>query len=61
MIAKAELKFIRIAPTKIRQVIDLIRDKGALEAEALLANLNNMNWKKFESMIIYIHKIILRQ
>lgn len=40
MIAKAECKFLRISPTKVRQVIDLIRGKDAGEALAILANLN---------------------
>jgi large subunit ribosomal protein L22 len=40
MIAKAEAKFLRISPTKVRQVIDLIRHKDAREAQDLLLNLN---------------------
>lgn len=40
MIAKAEGKFLRISPTKVRQVIDLIRHKDVLVAQALLTNLN---------------------
>jgi large subunit ribosomal protein L22 len=40
MIAKAELKFIRISPTKMAQVIDLIRRKDALEATAILFHIN---------------------
>lgn len=40
MIAKAEVKFLRITPTKVRQVMDLIRNKDAKEAEAILLNLN---------------------
>ncbi len=40
MIAKAEGKFLRITPPKVRQVIDLIRHKDVSEAEALLINLN---------------------
>lgn len=40
MIAKAELKFIRISPTKIGQVMDLIRKKDAQEAEAILLHIN---------------------
>jgi large subunit ribosomal protein L22 len=40
MMAKAELKYIRISPTKMRQVIDLIRGKSALQAEAILFNIN---------------------
>ena len=40
MIVKAECKHIRIAPPKVRLVIDLIRGKGVIEAEAILLNLN---------------------
>ncbi|MFH1247791.1 MAG: 50S ribosomal protein L22 [Candidatus Omnitrophota bacterium] len=40
MIVKAENKFIRIAPPKVRQVIDLIRNKDVLQAQALLMHLN---------------------
>ncbi|MCX5710752.1 MAG: 50S ribosomal protein L22 [Candidatus Omnitrophica bacterium] len=40
MIAKAESKFLRISPTKVRQVMDLIRNKEALAAEAILLNIN---------------------
>lgn len=40
MIAKAESKFLRISPTKVRQVMDLIRNKSVTEAEAVLFNLN---------------------
>ena len=40
MIAKAEGKFLRISPTKTRQVIDLIRHKDAQEAVGLLVSLN---------------------
>jgi large subunit ribosomal protein L22 len=40
MIAKAQTKFLRISPSKTRLVMDLIRNKGAIEAQALLNNLN---------------------
>jgi len=40
MIVKAQGKFLRISPPKVRQVIDLIRHKDALEAQALLSTLN---------------------
>lgn len=40
MIVKAEGKFLRVSPRKVRQVIDLIRNKGVHEAEALLLTLN---------------------
>lgn len=40
MISKAEGKFLRISPSKVRIVLDLIRGKSALEAEAILLHLN---------------------
>jgi large subunit ribosomal protein L22 len=40
MIAKAESKFLRISPTKVRQVLDLVRSKDASAAQAILVNLN---------------------
>ena len=40
MIAKAEVKFVRISPTKVRQVIDVLRHKDVAQAQAILANLN---------------------
>jgi large subunit ribosomal protein L22 len=74
MIAKAEGKFLRISPTKFRQVIDLIRSKGVVEAEGILVNLNkrpkeylikilrsakaNAKIKGFNAEQLYISKII---
>ena len=40
MIVKAEAKFLRISPTKVRQVIDLIRGKDVLEAQAILVHIS---------------------
>ncbi|MDD5431935.1 MAG: 50S ribosomal protein L22 [Candidatus Omnitrophica bacterium] len=40
MIAKAEGKFLRLAPKKVCQVMDLIRRRDAVEAENILLNLN---------------------
>ena len=74
MIAKAEGKFLRLTPTKVRQVIDLIRHRDVLEAEAILINLNkrpkeylikllkqavaNAKVKGFNPLQLYISKII---
>jgi len=74
MIAKAEAKFLRISPTKVRQVIDLIRLKDAQEAMSLLTNLNkrpkeflvkilgsaiaNAKVKGFNSGQLYVSKAI---
>ena len=40
MIVRAEGKFLRISPTKVRQVIDLIRNKDVLQAQVILTYLN---------------------
>ena len=40
MIVKSELKFARLAPPKVRQVMDLIRNKDVLEAQGILASVN---------------------
>ncbi|MCX5693582.1 MAG: 50S ribosomal protein L22 [Candidatus Omnitrophica bacterium] len=40
MIAKAEGKFLRISPSKVRIVLDLIRGKDAIEAQSILLHLN---------------------
>lgn len=39
MLVKAEIKNIRISPTKVRQVIDLLRNKDVVEALAILENI----------------------
>ncbi len=74
MIAKAESKFLRISPTKVRQVIDLIRQRDVSEAETILLNLNkrpkeylvkilqsavaNAKVKGFNPEQLYISKVI---
>lgn len=40
MIAKAEGKFLRISPSKVCIVMDLIRGKDALQAQSILLHLN---------------------
>jgi large subunit ribosomal protein L22 len=40
MISKAQAKFIRISPRKVREVIDLIRGRRALDALNILENIN---------------------
>ena len=40
MIAKAEGKFLRISPSKVRIVLDLIRGKDALTAQSILLHVN---------------------
>jgi len=40
MISKAEGKFLRVSPSKVRLVMDLIRGKDAREAQSILLHLN---------------------
>ena len=40
MIAKAELRFVRVSARKIRQVIDLIRNLDVKQALSILATVN---------------------
>jgi large subunit ribosomal protein L22 len=74
MVAMAEVKFLRISPAKVRQVMDLIRRKDVSVAESILFNLNkrpkeylikilksavaNAKVKGFNSEQLYISKII---
>jgi large subunit ribosomal protein L22 len=74
MIVRAEGKFLRVSPTKVRQVIDLIRLKDVVLAQAILTNLNkrpkeylvkilkqavaNALVKGFNKEQLYISKII---
>ena len=39
MIAQAKAKFIRVSPTKVRQVIDLVRGKNVPVSQAILTHL----------------------
>ena len=40
MIARAEGMFLRISPSKVRLVLDLIRGKDAIQAQSILLHLN---------------------
>jgi large subunit ribosomal protein L22 len=40
MIVKAEGKFLRLAPRKVNQVLELLRYKDVTEAQGILAHLN---------------------
>lgn len=51
MIAKAEGKFLRISPSKVGQVLELIRRKDAVEAEHILRLLNKRS-KEFLSKVL---------
>lgn len=74
MIAKAEGKFLRISPSKVRIVMDLIRGKDAIQAQGILLHLNkrpkeylikilksaiaNAKIKGFTADKLYISKIL---
>ncbi|TRZ95165.1 50S ribosomal protein L22 [bacterium] len=74
MIVKAEAKFIRASARKVRQVMELIREKDVLSAQAILIALNkrpkeylikilkqaiaNAKVKGFHAEQLYISKII---
>ena len=74
MLAKAQAKFLRISPTKVRQVIDLLRSKDVVQAQGILANINkrpkeflskilkqavaNAKIKGFNAEQLYISKIV---
>jgi len=74
MIAKAEVKFLRVSPTKARRVADLIRHKDVMEAQSILTNLNkrpkeylikilksataNAKVKGFNAEQLYVSRII---
>jgi len=40
MIVKAQGKFVKLTPSKVRQVMGLIKGKDVSEAEAILLNIN---------------------
>jgi len=77
MIAKAEGKFIRVSPAKVRQVIDLIRYQDVPGANAVLNNLHkgpctylmkilkqaiaNAKVKGFNPQQLYISKLICNE
>lgn len=73
MLVKASAKFIRISPTRLREVMDLIRGKDVITAEGILLNIDkrakgyiqkvlksaigNAKIKGFNSDQLYISKI----
>jgi len=51
MKAKAQAKYLRAAPRKVRQVADLIRGKNAREALVMLKFIPNMGAKLIEKVL----------
>ena len=74
MIVKAQGKFLRVSPTKVRRVINLLRGENVAVAQAILLNLNarpreylkkildsaiaNAKVKGFKPEQLYISRII---
>lgn len=74
MLVRAEARYLRLSPTKVRQVIDLLCKKDVREAEGVLLNLNkrpreyllkllksaiaNAKVKGFKPEQLYISRII---
>jgi len=74
MIVKAKAKFLRISPTKVRRIVNLLRGKDVLVAQGILQNLNagtkeylkkimfsviaNAKVKGFSPEQLYVSKII---
>ncbi|MFA5088033.1 MAG: 50S ribosomal protein L22 [Candidatus Omnitrophota bacterium] len=77
MIAQSKAKFIRVSPSKVRQVIDLIRGKDVAESLAILtyvnkgstgmitkalnSAINNAKQKGLSEDQLYISKIVADQ
>jgi len=51
MLVKASAKFIRISPTRLREVMDLVRRKDCLTAQGILVNIN-------KRATVYIQKVL---
>ena len=54
MIAKAEGKFLRISPSKVRIVLDLICGKDALVAQSILLHVN----KRSKEYLIKMNRLM---
>lgn len=51
MVAKAETKFLRISPRKLRQVVDLVKRRPLVQAQAILHSLNKKGAKLLNKTI----------
>jgi len=77
MVSRAILRYLRLSPRKVRQVIDLVRGKDVDTAQAILSNLHkrpalfvlkllrsaiaNAEYKGFKGRRLYISKITADQ
>ncbi len=51
MVAKAETKYLRISPRKLRQVVDLVKRRPLSQAQAILHSLNKKGAKLLNKTI----------
>ena len=51
MVSKAEVKYVRMAPRKVRLVLDLIKGKTVEEANSILDNLNKRAGEPIKKLI----------
>lgn len=51
MIAQAKAKFLRVSPSKVREVIDLLRGKDVLSSQAILTHVNKGSTEKIGKVL----------
>jgi large subunit ribosomal protein L22 len=51
MIAKAKVRFLRVSPTKVRPLINLIRGKNVLDSQAILLHANRGSSKAVQKLL----------
>ncbi|MCA9405564.1 MAG: 50S ribosomal protein L22 [Candidatus Omnitrophica bacterium] len=51
MIAKASVKYVRVSPTKVRPVIDMIRGKDVRSSQAMLTVINKGSTKMVSKVL----------
>ena len=52
MISQATSKFLRVSPTKVRQIIDLVRGKDVVSSLTLLAHMNKPTKEKVVKVLV---------
>lgn len=52
MIASATSKYMRVSPTKVRQIIDLVRGKDVVSSLTLLAHMNKPTKEKVVKVLV---------
>lgn len=51
MISKAKVRFLRVSPTKVRPLINLIRGKNVLDSVAILSHMNKGSTKAVQKVL----------